>query len=115
MEFAFSTFSSHLRILLGIPQLPAAVIVGDNTGALLSPWQLDTLLRLRALENARSAKDTLRSTVKLVGQIENMPVDDFVRGDVQDALDALETVGLLLLRNITCLTRLRCTLGLENL
>jgi phosphatidylinositol glycan class S len=58
----------------------------------LTDWQLDALFRQRALENAQGAKDTLLSTVKLVDQIENMPVDQFVQKDVQDALNSLKLV-----------------------
>ncbi|KAJ6576756.1 phosphatidylinositol-glycan biosynthesis class S protein-domain-containing protein [Mycena sp. CBHHK59/15] len=53
-------------------------------------WQLDALLRRRALENAKGALDTLKSIVKLVDQIENMPVGQYVKGDVQDSLTALD-------------------------
>lgn len=52
-------------------------------------------MRRRTLENARLAKETLSSTVLLVDKIENMPVDIFVKGDVQNSLDALERVCFL--------------------
>jgi phosphatidylinositol glycan class S len=58
----------------------------------LTGWQLDALLRRRALENAEGAQDTLKSIVKLVDQIENMPVGQNVKGDVQDSLTALDQV-----------------------
>lgn len=56
----------------------------------LSPWQIDALLRTRTLENIHSTRDTLESIVKLVHQIQNMPVKANVRGDVVGALDALQ-------------------------
>jgi len=63
-------------------------------GNAIGLWQLDALTRRRTLENAKLAKETLKSTVLLVDKIANMPVDKFVRGDVQNALDALELVSL---------------------
>lgn len=58
----------------------------------LSEWQVDNLLRSRAIDNTKEASDTLGSIVKLIHQIENMPVKKDVRGDVIDALDALDEV-----------------------
>jgi len=49
-------------------------------------------MRRRSLENARGSQETLQSIVKLVDQIENMPVGQDVLGDIQDALAALEEV-----------------------
>lgn len=86
----FSVFANQLLALLGVPSLPSDVIK-STLG--LSDWQLDALVRRRALENAQGSQDTLLSIVNLVDQIENMPVGDDVRGDVEDALDALTKVG----------------------
>lgn len=60
----------------------------DHTDV-LSDWQLDALLRRRTFENAQGSQDTLSSIVKLIDRIENMPVGDGVRDDVQNALYAL--------------------------
>ena len=49
-------------------------------------------MRRRTLENAERAKDTLRSIVKLVDEIQNMPVDNDVRNDVVNALNELDEV-----------------------
>lgn len=92
LDDVFSLFTNQLLTLLGVPRLPPGVHVHPQDRPLLSDWQLDALLRQRALENARTSKDTLRSTVKLVDQIENMPVGQYVRGDVEDALSALDLV-----------------------
>ena len=59
---------------------------------MLTDWQLDALMRRRTLENAERAKDTLRSIVKLVDEIQNMPVDKDVRNDVVNALNELDEV-----------------------
>jgi GPI-anchor transamidase subunit S len=86
---AFSTFSRQLLTLLGVPQLPTGIHAGKNA---LTRWQLDALLRRRAKENVENSQDTLSSIIKLVDQIENMPVGRNVRDTVQDSLSALEQV-----------------------
>lgn len=91
----FSAFSSHLLALLGVPNLPTGVTKSSDVHHMLTDWQLDALLRYRALSNAQGSKDALQSIVKLVDQIENMPVGQDVRGDVQGALIALEQVCIL--------------------
>jgi phosphatidylinositol glycan class S len=58
----------------------------------LTDFQLDTLYRQRAFENAGSSKETLQSIIKLVHQIPNMPVGQDVRDDVREALSALEVL-----------------------
>ena len=85
-----SAFSSQLTALLGVPSLPRGVL--SEMTPPLSEWQLDALLRRRTSENILSSQQTLHSIVKLVDQIETMPVDQKVRGDVHDALSALEEV-----------------------
>jgi phosphatidylinositol glycan class S len=93
----FTTFAAHLLALLGVPALPPSISTSASASDVLpttplTAWQLDALLRARALENARNAQGTLESIVSLVAQIENMPVGRDVRGDVQGALGALEEV-----------------------
>ncbi|KAJ7754509.1 phosphatidylinositol-glycan biosynthesis class S protein-domain-containing protein [Mycena metata] len=87
LNSVFSTFATQLLALLGVPNLPPDV---QTDAPVLTGWQLDALLRRRALENAKGAQDTLKSIVKLVDQIENMPVGQDVKGDVQDSLTALD-------------------------
>ena len=58
----------------------------------ITDWQLDALLRRRTLENASGSQDTLLSIIKLVNQINNMPVGEDVRDDVEYALSALTQV-----------------------
>ena len=77
----FTSFATQLLTLLGL------------SGT--SDWHLDALTRRRTLENAHSSQDTLRSIVKLVDQIENMPLGADVKGDVEEALDALNMVCFL--------------------
>ena len=88
LETIFSAFKLQLFSLLGVPELPKGLVSLDSTP--LSQWQMDTLLRQRSLENVVSTTETLHSIVKLVDQIENMPVKEDVKGDIQNALDSLE-------------------------
>ncbi|KAF8552084.1 hypothetical protein OG21DRAFT_1511940 [Imleria badia] len=84
----FSAFANQLIALLGVPSLPRNV--SSDVASPLSDWQLDALLRRRTSENILNSQQTLDSIVKLVDQIESMPVDQKVKGDVHDALSALE-------------------------
>ncbi|KIM86728.1 hypothetical protein PILCRDRAFT_815979 [Piloderma croceum F 1598] len=86
-----NSFSTQLLALLGVPPLPPAVRCTQSNSS-LTDWQLDALLRRRILENVDKSTKTLGSIVQLVDQIENMPVGPDVRGDVQDALIALDKV-----------------------
>lgn len=88
LESIFSAFRLQLFSLLGAPELPKGVVSLDGTP--ISQWQMDSLLRQRSLENVLSTTETLHSIIKLVDQIENMPVKEDVKGDIQDALDSLE-------------------------
>ncbi|EDR08213.1 uncharacterized protein LACBIDRAFT_297633 [Laccaria bicolor S238N-H82] len=88
LQTSFSAFSHQLLSLLGIPQLPIG-IRDTASGSSIREWQLDALLRRRTLENAKGSQDTLKSIIKLVDQIENMPVGEDVKGDVEDALEEL--------------------------
>ncbi|KII84281.1 hypothetical protein PLICRDRAFT_46135 [Plicaturopsis crispa FD-325 SS-3] len=88
LDEPFSAFSTQLLALLGVPRLPTGIPSTDRSP--LTPWQIDALLRKRAIENTEESQETLQSIVKLVQQIGNMPVGQYVKGDVQDALSALE-------------------------
>jgi len=95
---SFQTFRSQLLTLLGLPPLPPSISVDSPSSSAtklhpISEWQLDALLRRRTLENIRDSKEALASIIKLVDQIENMPVGQDVKGDVQEALDAIEQVS----------------------
>lgn len=85
----FKTFQRQLLALLGVPSLPQDVISNDLEP--FSDWQLDALVRQRARQNFENSKETLGSIVSLVHQIENMPVGQDVKGDVQGSLNALDS------------------------
>lgn len=102
MADPFNAFRTQLLVLLGVLPLPPSVSFGSSSSHCpLSDWQLDALLRSRALENTRDSKEALSSIVKLVDQIKNMPVGQDVKGDVQGALDAIEQVSPSLIRSTT--------------
>lgn len=86
----FATFAYQLLTLLGVPGLPLHIRTAQREP--FTDWELDALLRQRAFENVQGSADTLEAIVRLVDQIENMPVGQDVVGDVQDALDALNEV-----------------------
>ncbi|KAG1720043.1 phosphatidylinositol-glycan biosynthesis class S protein-domain-containing protein [Suillus lakei] len=83
----FHNFATQLAALLGVPPVPLGLSVEES--CILSDWQLDALLRRRAWQNVQGSQDTLHSIVKLVDQINNMPVGQVVRDDVLDALASL--------------------------
>ncbi|KAF9485053.1 hypothetical protein BDN70DRAFT_796635 [Pholiota conissans] len=91
LHIVFSSFANQLSSLLGIPVLPNNIDQHSDAG--VSDWQLDALTRRRTLENAEGSRDTLLSIVKLVNQIENMPVGPDVRDDVEGALSAFHTMS----------------------
>lgn len=91
LDHVFNSFQTQLRRLIGVSDLPPGVQSADPART-LTDFQLDTLYRQRAFENAGSSKETLQSIVKLVHQIPNMPVGQDVRDDVREALSALEVV-----------------------
>lgn len=92
LDAVFAIFRYQLTTLLGVPPLPAHIRSHHSyrDGATFSGWQLDALLRRRASENTENAHETLQSIVRLVTQIENMPVGQDVKNDVQEALAALD-------------------------
>ncbi|KAF7318895.1 hypothetical protein HMN09_00225300 [Mycena chlorophos] len=83
-------FSNQLLSLLGVAKLPP----GIPSTSPLTEWQLDALLRRRAFENTLEATETLQSIVRLVDQIDNMPVGQDVRGDVLSALSSLDHIHI---------------------
>jgi phosphatidylinositol glycan class S len=90
---AFHLFVQHLYSLLALPTLPNS-FDADRPFAALSPFQLDTLMRIRATENVEEAQKTLAGIVRLVDKIEEMKVGQGVRGKVLEAVEHLETVRL---------------------
>lgn len=92
LDAIFSSFADQLLGLLGVPSLPPSIKCTRDVKPCITDWQLDALLRRRTLENASGSQDTLLSIIKLVNQINNMPVGEDVRDDVECALSALTQV-----------------------
>ncbi|KAI1784545.1 phosphatidylinositol-glycan biosynthesis class S protein [Ganoderma leucocontextum] len=96
LDSTFNTFAYQLLTLLGVPGLPPSVRSVAPTESVpeepFTDWELDALLRRRAIENVWGSTETLESIVRLVDQIDGMPVGQDVRGDIQDALSALDNV-----------------------
>ena len=90
LDDTFGIFRQQLLSLLGVPNLPPDVDYDKSQP--FTDWQLDALVRLRTRQNVDNSKQSLKSIVALVDQIKNMPVGQDVKGDVQGALDALESV-----------------------
>jgi GPI-anchor transamidase subunit S len=87
---AFSTFLSHLLSLLGTPALSDSI--PSEGKVILSPWQLDGLVRQRAAENLVAAGGTMGSLARLVRKIPNMAIPQEIRSDVLLTLSHLEKV-----------------------
>jgi GPI-anchor transamidase subunit S len=94
---AFSTFITHLRSLLGAPALTESIPEEGNV--ILSPWQLDGLMRQRAAENLVAAGGTMGSLARLVRKIPNMAIPQEIRSDVLLTLSHLDKVVAFLLRD----------------
>ncbi|KIY74019.1 hypothetical protein CYLTODRAFT_416297 [Cylindrobasidium torrendii FP15055 ss-10] len=102
LDQIFPLFAQHLLTLLGVPSVPAGIKTPDA----LSDWQIDALLRRRAIETNQGARDILKSTVTLVNELENMPVGKVVQDEVQAALSALERLHSLSSKSLTDAARL---------
>lgn len=101
LDQPFSQFTSDFYKLLAIPPLPEKVHPCPEKNATksrasrgvsepLSPWQLDTVLRMRHAENAREARKTLGGIVRLIDKIEEMEIHAAVREKILGAIAKLE-------------------------
>jgi len=76
---------------LGTPTLPEGVPAVEQV--ILSPWQLDGLIRQRAAENLVAAGGTMGSLARLVRKIPNMAIPQEIRSDVLLTLSHLDKVN----------------------
>ncbi|EJT52784.1 hypothetical protein A1Q1_01824 [Trichosporon asahii var. asahii CBS 2479] len=101
LDQPFSQFTSDFYKLLAIPTLPEKLHPCPEKKATktrasrgvsepFSPWQLDTALRMRHLENAREARKTLGGIVRLIDKIEEMEIHAAVREKILGAIAKLE-------------------------
>ena len=69
-------------------------IVGASVIPLLGmkprDWELDALLRIRAVEQLTSAKLTLQSLAQLLGEISNIVITETVGNRIKNALNLVE-------------------------
>ncbi|KAH8101175.1 phosphatidylinositol-glycan biosynthesis class S protein, partial [Cristinia sonorae] len=82
LRTSFAIFRQQLLALLGV--------LSESGDTSFSDSQLDQLIKRRTYENVKDTQETLQSIVALVKQIENMPVGQDVKGDVQNALNELD-------------------------
>ncbi|KAM3955762.1 phosphatidylinositol glycan anchor biosynthesis class S [Aphomia sociella] len=86
------TFLAQLRTLLGIADTPA--IEGAHISPLRSVvprrWEIDALLRLRALEQLSSAETSLQSLAQLLGEISNIVINDEVGASINSAVESIQ-------------------------
>ncbi|XP_068623435.1 GPI transamidase component PIG-S [Battus philenor] len=91
------TFIAQLRELLGITD--KANIEGAHLEPLRSViprrWEVDTLLRIRTLEQISTAESTLQSLAQLLGEISNIVINDEVGASINAAVDAIQKAGAL--------------------
>ncbi|XP_069683309.1 GPI transamidase component PIG-S [Periplaneta americana] len=91
-------FLAQLRLLMGIPELES-ISRADQLPLLttsLRQWELDSLLRVRTLEQLTSAKLTLQSLSQLLGEISNIVINDAVGDSIYRAVDSIEQAADLL-------------------
>lgn len=69
-----------------IPGVQVTPLVGSKP----RDWELDALLRVRAIEQLTSAKLTLQSLAQLLGKISNIVITETVGNRIKNALDLVE-------------------------
>ncbi|CAK1589975.1 unnamed protein product [Parnassius mnemosyne] len=95
VKLIMGTFIAQLRELLGITDK------SNIEGAYLEPlrsviprrWEVDSLLRIRSLEQITSAERTLQSLAQLLGEISNIVINDEVGASINAAVEAISQAG----------------------
>ncbi|XP_045490401.1 GPI transamidase component PIG-S isoform X1 [Pieris rapae] len=86
------TFLAHLRKLIGITDKES--IQNGHLEALRSVaprrWEVDSLLRIRTLEQVTSAETSLKSLAKLLGEISNIVINEEVGASINMAVQNIE-------------------------
>ncbi|KAL7292402.1 hypothetical protein TKK_0013994 [Trichogramma kaykai] len=96
--FVTGIFLQHLKLLIGVTdKMPIPrVYVADPYGLELRLWEIDDILRIRAIEQLTSAKLTLQSLSKLLKEISNIVITDTVGNRITRALDLVKKSAQLL-------------------
>ncbi|KAI4496156.1 hypothetical protein M0802_008023 [Mischocyttarus mexicanus] len=91
-------FLAQLRLLLGIPEMKpiSSVTVVPLVGLKSRDWEVDALLRVRAMEQLTSAKLTLQSLAQLLTKINRIVITDVVGNRIKIALELVERSAELL-------------------
>ena len=95
MKKVMSVFLTQLRELLGVQRINEKGLLAEKKTTLLpipSPesglrtWEMDSLFRLRTLENLELSRVTLQSLSHLLSQIPNIVINDEIGKQVVDAV-----------------------------
>ncbi|CAH4030696.1 GPI transamidase component PIG-S isoform X2 [Pieris brassicae] len=93
------TFLAHLRKLIGITHKKS--IQNGHLEALRSVaprrWEVDSLLRIRTLEQVTSAETSLKSLAKLLGEISNIVINEEVGTSINIAVQNIQNAKNLML------------------
>jgi phosphatidylinositol glycan class S len=101
---SFHLFTRQLYSLLALPELPEDFSSPPPSSPLLptsakiapiSPWQLESVMRMRSTENDEEARETLVGITRLVKKIHEMNIGDRVRSRVLGAVEKAEKVSLI--------------------
>ncbi|RVE47889.1 hypothetical protein evm_007403 [Chilo suppressalis] len=97
-RLVMGTFLAQLRPLLGIPEvdyIPDAFLVPLRSVS-ARKWEVDSLVRLRTLEQITSAQRTLQSLAQLLGEISNIVITDEVGASINSAVESIQEASHLL-------------------
>ncbi|XP_071848584.1 GPI transamidase component PIG-S-like isoform X1 [Apostichopus japonicus] len=91
MKSAMEVYLSQLRLLIGVPNQKSNedvhfALPGQTA---LTEWELQALLRKRAVENIATATSTLFSLSKLLEKINNMVINDDIAAEVYSSANCL--------------------------
>lgn len=97
LDDALLLWDKQLRKLLGVPSPSPSVrrrhLHDGGASAGAPPFATDLLALARVHENVRTARDTLRSTKRLIQQMQALGVDQHVHADFETALASLHAAA----------------------
>lgn len=93
-----SFFITQFHALLGVKNKVGGngMVVGEADGPTLHTWELDSLFRIRTVEQIVSASLTLQSLSKLLGEISNIVINEEVGGYITSAVEKVKEAGEML-------------------
>ncbi|XP_023938055.1 GPI transamidase component PIG-S [Bicyclus anynana] len=98
VKLIMGTFISQLRKLLGITDKELIHLAHLEPLRSVVPrrWELDSLLRIRTLEQVTSAERSLKSLAKLLGEISNIVINDEVGASINQAVASIHSARRLM-------------------